>query len=76
MRYDYDWMSEGKCTTEQAGQFFPEVEKVTRSDTAAARSICSGCPVQTPCAAFRARTGTRQGVWGGRNGAPRRRASA
>ena len=63
-----DWRRSAACTDADPDLFIgPDFESdraKTRRETKAKR-VCAACPVRSACLAFAARTGTKDGVWGG-----------
>jgi WhiB family redox-sensing transcriptional regulator len=64
------WQGQAACRDADASLFFaPEVERVAarKRREAAARSICSGCPVRTACLDWRLESPDQSdgGIWAG-----------
>lgn len=64
-----DWRSRAACTDADPELFFPP----DGASVAAARRICSGCPVQFECLKHALAAPEKWGVWGGLTEAQRRR---
>jgi WhiB family transcriptional regulator, redox-sensing transcriptional regulator len=58
-----DWRDLTACRTADPATFFPEPGDVQAE--AAAKAVCSGCPVRVPCAEFADATQAEAGIWGG-----------
>lgn len=64
----WDWQLQGACRGEDPSLFFhPEGERgpTREARIAAAKAICSGCPVQVQCADHALKVREPYGVWGG-----------
>lgn len=64
----WDWQRHGACRGRDSAQFFhPDGERgLSRlRREAAAKVVCSGCPVRPECAAYALSTREPYGVWGG-----------
>ncbi len=64
----WDWQMHGACRGEDPSLFFhPEGERgpTREARIAAAKAICSGCPVQVQCAEHALAVREPYGVWGG-----------
>lgn len=69
-----DWSSRAACWDVDPELFFP-VGTSSRYDDqhAAARAMCTECPVRPDCLAFALATGASDGIWGGLTPGERRR---
>lgn len=65
------WRAKGSCRGCDATIFYPPPDD--DSLAAAAKEICSGCPVRKPCLEFALSTREKHGVWGGLTERERRR---
>jgi WhiB family redox-sensing transcriptional regulator len=64
----YEWQSAGACRTADPSLFFhPESERgpARAKRDAAARAVCSGCPVLQACRTHGLTTREPYGMWGG-----------
>lgn len=64
----WDWQMKGACRGEDPSLFFhPEGERgpTREARIAAAKAICSGCPVKLQCAEHALAVREPYGVWGG-----------
>lgn len=64
----WDWQRHGACRGRDSAQFFhPDGERGSSRmrREAAAKVVCSGCPVRPECAAHALSTREPYGVWGG-----------
>ena len=71
----WDWQMQGLCRGVDSSMFFhPDGERnpSRARRTAAAKEVCSRCPVMQPCREFALRTREPFGVWGGLAEAERR----
>jgi WhiB family redox-sensing transcriptional regulator len=66
---DTDWMADGSCRSVAPEVFFPS----DGVGVEAARRICDGCPVQSPCLEYALVHRVEHGVWGGASERERRR---
>jgi WhiB family redox-sensing transcriptional regulator len=66
---DTDWMADGNCRSVAPEVFFPS----DGVGVEAARRICEGSPVQSPCLEYALVHRVEQGVWGGASERERRR---
>lgn len=66
---DTEWMSEGNCSRVPPATFFPS----DGVGVEAARRICEGCPVKSPCLEYALINRIDHGVWGGTSERERRR---
>jgi len=57
-------MTQAACRGVDPELFF--AEKNESDKTNEAKMICFGCPVRVECDDYRARSGTKHGVWGGK----------
>lgn len=83
---DLSWQRRGACRDVDPSLFFgPEGEarNKRRFREAAAKAVCSYCPVRAACRSFAMTTGEPYGIWGGtteaertRRGASRRKAAS
>lgn len=64
-----EWMAQGSCRDEPPARFFPS----DGAGVEAARSVCAGCPVRSPCLEYALRHRIDHGVWGGTSERERRR---
>ena len=64
-----DWMVRGNCRSVDPEVFFPS----DGVGVDAARRICQGCPVLTPCLEYAIEHRIDHGVWGGASERERRR---
>lgn len=55
------WMRDGLCVNGNPEDWFPP----PAHETAAAKTLCNGCPVRVKCAAYALADSTLEGVWGG-----------
>jgi WhiB family redox-sensing transcriptional regulator len=63
---DDGWQRDAACQGASPEMFFPVGHSpLGRAEAWAAKRICSGCPVRTPCLEWAIRTGESTGVWGG-----------
>lgn len=60
------WMKDRACTLEDAEIFFPEPSPWMLSEIAAAKEVCSTCPVQEACLEYAIENRIEYGVWGGK----------
>jgi WhiB family transcriptional regulator, redox-sensing transcriptional regulator len=61
-----EWWSLAACQSVDPDLFFPmSATKPARSELAAAKAVCAGCPVQSECLQYALAAGPVQGVWGG-----------
>ena len=58
-----DWRARAVCTEVTPELFFPDTSQ--RSQVAAAKAVCAGCPVADVCLAWALESGADYGVWGG-----------
>lgn len=56
-----DWMELASCKGQDPEQFFPR----SATQSAAARRICSTCPVQVDCMQYAIENDIDFGIWGG-----------
>jgi WhiB family redox-sensing transcriptional regulator len=66
-----DWRHDAACRDLDTAIFFPDSEDA--SESAAAKAVCSGCPVRAACLEFALSTRQDDGVWGGLTEVERRR---
>jgi len=66
---DTEWMAAGKCNDIPPSTFFPS----DGVGVDAARKICEGCPVKSPCLEYALINRIDHGVWGGTSERERRR---
>jgi len=60
------WMDQAACQDHDTDDFFPDgVTPQAQRQAAAAKQVCSGCPVQVRCLTWALDTGANYGVWGG-----------
>lgn len=59
------WRKDAACLGKDLAVFFPDKFQ----DAAAAKKICTTCPVRKECLAYALRSYTYEGVWGGFYGA-------
>ena len=60
------WLNQAACLNRDADQFFPVgTAPPALHQVAAAKKVCSTCPVRQPCLAWALETGADYGVWGG-----------
>jgi WhiB family redox-sensing transcriptional regulator len=64
------WKARAACRDVATELFFPGAAE---EDVSAAKAVCAGCPVRSPCLAFAVLTGQDDGVWGGTDAAERKR---
>jgi len=63
---DTDWRQDASCRSCSPELFFPAgTTGAALGEIAAAKAVCSQCPVQTPCLLFALRTAQAYGIWGG-----------
>jgi WhiB family redox-sensing transcriptional regulator len=62
------WVQFGLCAQTDPEAYFPE----KGMSTAAAKSVCEGCPVRAECLEYAVARNERFGVWGGRSERERR----
>ncbi|MCD2195794.1 WhiB family transcriptional regulator [Actinomycetospora endophytica] len=68
-----DWRTLAACRDEDPELFFPVgTGEASRADVAAAKAVCRGCPVVSPCLAWALASGQDAGVWGGTSEGERR----
>lgn len=61
-----EWQEQAACREVDPDLFFPVAHTYGwRKQTAAAKKVCSRCPVQPACLEWALETGQRAGVWGG-----------
>jgi len=61
-----DWWNQAACRNRDSDQFFPiGTAPAAQRQVAAAKQVCSTCPVRNPCLIWALETGTDHGVWGG-----------
>ncbi len=75
VKWDVDhWRTEAACSSLDTNLFFPDpdTEDDVLPQIAAAKGICSGCPVRQSCLEFAIRTRQLDGVWGGHTPEERR----
>jgi WhiB family transcriptional regulator, redox-sensing transcriptional regulator len=65
------WRKRAACQGVDVETFYPATED--EEDAAAAKAICSGCPVRQPCLEHALVHREREGVWGGTTERERRR---
>ena len=68
-RTDTAWRQEAACRDLDTDLFFP----VTEEEAGPAKAVCATCPVREACLEFALLTRQDDGVWGGLDGAERRR---
>ncbi|MBD0322502.1 MAG: WhiB family transcriptional regulator [Aldersonia sp.] len=73
----WDWQLQARCRVLGSETFFgpegePAVARARRER--AAKRICAGCEVRTPCAAWALQFDESDGIWGGMTPNERRRA--
>lgn len=60
------WMPLGACQQEDPELFFPAGRaRAARSQTDAAKAVCSRCPVRPECLSYARGTRQQDGIWGG-----------
>ena len=60
------WLDQAACLEHDTDDFFPDgVKPPAQRQVAAAKEVCSRCPVRTPCLILAVTTGAVHGVWGG-----------
>jgi len=70
---DDAWRSHAACRNTDPELFFPVgVTGLAIDHTAAAKAVCSDCPVQAPCLEYALDTNQASGVWGGASEEDRR----
>jgi len=62
---DAPWMQDGSCREIDPEIFFPEPSPWMLSEIAAAKEVCSGCPVRETCLEYALVNRIEYGVWGG-----------
>ena len=68
------WLQNGACRLADADLHFPVGEsKEAKEQTAKAKAVCRGCPVQERCLQWALETKQDVGVWGGLSEKDRRR---
>ena len=71
------WRIDAQCRSKNAVHFFapPHVEckQDRQRREAAARALCAGCPVRTPCLEYALDVREPHGIWGGLTQLERRR---
>jgi WhiB family redox-sensing transcriptional regulator len=68
-----DWRRAAACKDVDPDLFFPVgVTGPAIEHIAAAKSVCSGCPVKEPCLEFALTTNQEYGIWGGASEEERR----
>ena len=65
-----NWQQRGACQGVDPALFYPG----RGGDTAAAKAICSVCPVVAECLQYAIEAGERLGIWGGQSERQRRQA--
>lgn len=65
---DEEWRADALCQYTDPEAFFPEKGR----STAAAKRVCTACPVRAACLAFALERRERFGVWGGTSERERR----
>lgn len=63
------WVLDGLCAQVDPEAFYPDKGE----STAAAKSVCQGCPVRAECLSFALENRERYGVWGGLSERDRRK---
>jgi len=66
------WRDYAACRDHDPDLFFPGSEP-TPSQIAAARAICSACPVQDECLTYALESNQTDGIWGGQTPTGRRK---
>ena len=70
---DDRWREHAACATVDSDLFFPVgVTGPAVGQIAAAKAVCSGCPVRSECLEFAIATNQEYGVWGGTSEEERR----
>lgn len=67
-----EWMERAACRGSVA-MFFPQNGGTAMADVAAARRVCTSCPVRTECLDMAIRERIHDGIWGGHTPRERRR---
>lgn len=68
-----DWRHRAACRELDPELFFPVgVSGPSILQTAQAKAVCFGCPVESECLEWALRTGQDAGVWGGKSEQERR----
>jgi WhiB family redox-sensing transcriptional regulator len=62
---DAPWMQESACREIDPEIFFPDPSPWMLSEIAAAKEVCSICPVREVCLEYAMVNGIEYGVWGG-----------
>ena len=63
---DPDWRQYAACRHCSPDLFFPAgTTGAALHEIAAAKAVCTACPVQSQCLRFALRTGQAYGIWGG-----------
>ncbi|MDH3193616.1 MAG: WhiB family transcriptional regulator [Acidimicrobiia bacterium] len=65
------WREDALCQGDTEGLFFSDSADIGR--VAAAKAICSSCPVIDECLAYAIDTGQPDGIWGGHTAKERRK---
>jgi WhiB family transcriptional regulator, redox-sensing transcriptional regulator len=61
-----EWWTLAACQSVDPDLFFPmSATNPARAELAAAKAVCSDCPVQTECLQYALTAGPVQGIWGG-----------
>ena len=61
-----DWLDEAACLGHDTADFFPDgVDKSAPRQVAAAKRVCSRCPVRDRCLTWSLKIEAGHGVWGG-----------